>query len=131
MLLPQYRRTLAILLALVMTAGFIVMIPAYCPGFPTPRISQVQLSGVSPTGTGSLIFFVNASIVNDGTGGNVVIRTKLVNVSRNSIEGKSVKTLYMTGGEKRMFLTTVNGPAGAPCKIVVEAERKTAFTTGS
>ena len=130
-MLPQYRRCLAIVLALVLTAALIVIIPAYCKGFPTPIISQVKLSGVSPSGTGGLVFFVDATIVNEGTGGNVVISTKLVNASRNSVEGRSVRTLYMTGGEKRALRTTVNGPAGIPYKIVVEAERKTAFTTGS
>ena len=122
---------IAILLAIVITAAFIVMIPAVCQGFPTPVISHVQLSGASPAADGTLAFSVNTMVTNEGTGGNVVIITKLVNASRNSVEGRSTKILYMTAGEKRSIRTMVNGPAGTPHLIVVEAERKTAINAGS
>jgi hypothetical protein len=36
----------------------------------------------------------------------------------------------MTRGETRIFRTTVNGPAGSPYTIVVDAEKKTAFNAG-
>ena len=131
MLLSQYRPWLALVLALVLTGALIVIIPAYCQGFPTPVISQVQLSGVSPSGTGSLVFLVDTTIVNEGTSGNVIVCTKLVNASQNSIAGRTTTTLYMTGGEKRIFRTTVTGPAGTPYTIVVDADRRTAFNSGS
>lgn len=131
MLLSQYRRWLALALALILTGALIIIIPAYCQGFPTPVISQVQLSGVSPSGTGSLVFVVDTTIVNEGTNGNVMVFTKLVNASRNSIAGRSTTTLYMTGGEKRIYRTTVTGPAGTPYTIVVDATRRTTFNSGS
>ncbi|PKL63783.1 MAG: hypothetical protein CVV32_12075 [Methanomicrobiales archaeon HGW-Methanomicrobiales-3] len=118
------------MLALVLTVALMVIIPAYCQGFPAPVISQVRLSEASSSGTGSMVFFMNTTIVNKGTGGNVIICTKLVNASRNSIEGRSTRTLYMTRGETRIFRTTVNGPAGSPYTIVVDAEKKTAFNAG-
>jgi len=130
MLLPHYRRYLALVLALVLTVALIVIIPAYCQGFPAPVISQVQLSGISSSGTGSTVYSVDTTVVNEGTGGNVILCTKLVNASRNSIEGRTTRTLYMTGGETRIFRTTVNGPAGSPYTIVVNAEKKTAFNAG-
>lgn len=130
MLLPQYQRCLALVLALVLTIALIVIIPAYCQGFPVPVISQVRLSGATSSGTGSMVFFVDTTVVNEGTGGNVILCTKLVNASRNSIEGRSTRILYMTGGETRVFRTTVNGPAGSPYTIKVDAEKKTAFNAG-
>lgn len=130
MLLPQYQRSIAILLAIAMTAVFILIVPAVCQGFPTPAVSQVKLSGISPGQSGSHNFYVNAKMVNEGTGGYIIIRTKLVNLSRNSIEGTTTNTLYMTAGEERNITTIVKGPGDYPGMIVMEAERKTAFNYG-
>jgi hypothetical protein len=131
MALSGWKLGISVFLALVLTLIFYFLIPIISPGFPTPVITSVQLSGASPMGGGILLFSVDSEIVNKGTGGNVIISTKMVNASRNSIEGISSKNLYMSAGEKRTIRTTVKGPKDSPCLVVVEAERRTAFNTVS
>jgi hypothetical protein len=86
------------------------LIPAISPGFPIPVVSSVQLASVSPSGSANLDFVVDTTLFNKGTKGNVIVVTKLVNASRNSIEGKESRTLYMNADEVRSIRTTVKGP---------------------
>jgi hypothetical protein len=130
-MLPQYRRSAAVLLAAALAAGFILLIPAYCQGFPEPVVSEVRLSGAPSPQGGELYFLIDSVITNEGTGGNVVVTTRLVNTSRDSVEGSSRTEIYMTAQEVRALRTRVGGPSGTPFLITVTAERRSAFNRGS
>lgn len=127
MTLSGWKIGFSVLLAISLTLVFYFLIPAISPGFPTPVVSQVKLAGVSPPGGTHQDFFVDATVFNKGTRGNVVVVTKLVNASRNSIEGSETISLYMNADEVRFIRTTVRGPSREAYNIVVEAERKTVF----
>jgi len=108
----ESRRIIAILIGVILIAGFIIGIPAFCQGFPTPVITQVKLTGVGSDTFGTPVFFVQSTVTNQGTDGYVVITTKLVNASRNSIEAQSRAVQYLKDGEIRTLSTTVKGPRG-------------------
>ena len=127
-MLPHYRRAIAIALGILITAVFIIGIPAFCPGFPDPVVTQVRLADTSNAGGELSNFFVESQIINQGSDGNIIIITKLVNASRNSVEGKSTRMLFMKAKENRTVQTYVSGPGRAPCQIVVDASRRTSLT---
>jgi hypothetical protein len=129
MTLSSWKLGFSVILAISLTLLFFFLIPAISPGFPIPVVSSVQLASVSPAGDTNLDFIVDTTLFNKGTKGNVIVVTKLVNASRNSIEAKTSRTLYMNPDEVRSIRTTVKGPSGEPLNIVVEAERKSAFNT--
>jgi hypothetical protein len=129
MALSSWKLGFSVILAISLTLSFYFLIPATCPGFPTPVVSRVQLSDVVPDRGTDLGFIVDITVFNKGTRGNVVIVTKLVNASRNSVEGKTTKTLYMNADEVQYIQTRVRGPSREPYNIVVEAERKNVFNT--
>jgi hypothetical protein len=129
MTLSSWKLGFSVILAISLTLSFYFLIPATCPGFPTPVVSQVQLASVTPAGEADLSFIVDITVFNKGTRGNVIIVTKLVNASRNSVEGKATRTLYMNADEVQYIRTTVKGPSREPYNIVVEIERKNVFNT--
>jgi hypothetical protein len=126
-MLLQYRRIIAILIFVIMTIIFIIVIPAICPGFPTPKITQVDPFCFQLSDGETFQCDVNASVTNQGTNGYVIVVTKLVNTTRNSIESKSSKTIYMKAGDTQTINTIVSVPRSSPCSLVVEAERRTTF----
>jgi hypothetical protein len=129
MALSGWKMGISAVLAIILTLTFYFIIPATCPGFPSPVISRVDLSGIAPVSGTSMDFFIDTTVTNEGTKGNVVIITKLVNASRNSVEGKATRSMYMNAGEVQSIRTTVRGPSGTPYNIVVEAERKSVFNS--
>jgi hypothetical protein len=129
-MLHQYKRVIAILLVATLTIAAIIGIPAFCPGFPSPKVTGVDSSCVLIRGTTSVQCTVSTSVVNEGTRGNVVILTKFVNPSRNSIVAKESTTLFMDAKERRSVSTRVTVPLGESPTIVVEAGRRSALNAG-
>lgn len=130
MTLSSWKLGFSVILAVSLTLLFYFLIPATCPGFPVPVVSSVQRVSVTPSAEPNMDFVVRAMVFNKGTRGNVVVVTKLVNASRNSIEGKMTRTPYMNPDEVQEIRTTVKGPSGEPYLVMVEAERKSVFSTG-
>jgi hypothetical protein len=117
------RRDFVIVFGLIMIILFYLIIPMVCPGFPKPALSDVHL--VSDYSVGSLRQFTLVSTVtNEGTDGNVLVRTKLINASYQEVREMTEKTIYMHQGDQIDVRTTVSGPADDPYDIVVEALRR-------
>lgn len=129
-MLPQYRRCIALVVAAVLALAFIVVIPAVCPGFPVPVVSQIEVTGASMGSGGAGDFSVESRIINKGTAGNVVIRTRLLDASRDSVEAESRMVVYMRAGEQRSITTRVSTPSGGggPYRAEIVAERRTPFS---
>lgn len=128
-MLGDLRRDFVIIFIVILTIAFYFLIPIFIPGFPTPAISRVGVSGIS-TDRGAVTFAMHCTIANQGTSGNVVVKTMLMNASRHSVESRSLKTVYMNAGEETTVDTTVQGSSGEPYDIVVEADRKSALNPG-
>jgi hypothetical protein len=75
-------------------------------------------------------FSIMAHITNKGTAGNVVIRTRLLNASRESVEAETKMVIYMRANEERTFTTRVHTPAGdwEPYQAAIVVERRTPFS---
>jgi hypothetical protein len=113
----------AIVLGVLVTIGFFLIIPAVCPGFPKPVVTDIGYSYTSSSG-GAENFYLTGTVSNQGTSGNVVVTAKLVNASSQAVRVRSADTIYMQPGERRAISMTVTGVAKEPYEIVVEAQKK-------
>lgn len=123
MIRASSRMDFAIVLGVLITIGFVLIIPAVCPGFPKPVVSDIGYTYASSSG-GAELFYITGMVSNEGTRGNVIITAKLVNASSETVNARSSDTIYMQSGEQRTISMTLTGPAKEPYDIVLEAQKK-------
>lgn len=125
-MLSHDKRSIALIVAVLLVLAFIIGIPAVCPGFPVPVVTKIEINGVSSNSGNANDFSVVSQITNKGTAGNVVIRTRLLNASRDSVEAETRAVIYMRANEQRSFTTRVSTPSGGggPYQVAIVAERR-------
>ena len=123
MIRASSRMDFAIVLGVITTIGVFLIIPAVCPGFPRPVVTDIGYSYASSSG-GMERFYLTGTVSNEGTSGNVVVTAKLVNASTQAVRVRSADTIYMKSGERRAIHMMVTGLATEPYDIVVEAQKK-------
>ena len=100
MIRASSRMDFAIVLGVLITIGFFLIIPAVCPGFPKPVVTDIGYSYASSPG-GTERFYLTGMVSNEGTRGNVIVTAKLVNASSETVKAKSADTIFMQPGEQR------------------------------
>jgi hypothetical protein len=113
----------ALLLGILLAIILYFLIPATCPGFPRPLVKQIYYSNQTTT-DGDRIFHIDGRVTNEGTRGNVVITTALVNVTNTTQIVNSTTIVFMQQGQEISVKTTLTGRTSEPCEIRITARRR-------
>jgi hypothetical protein len=113
----------AILLGVLLTIVLYFLIPATCPGFPRPVVKQISYAN-DTTSAGDRIFYITGIVGNEGTRGNVIVTTALMNTTNKTGLTNTSTTVFMLPGEEKTIRAVLTGRVSEPCEIRITAHRK-------
>jgi hypothetical protein len=117
------KREIAILLGALLTVLLYFLIPAVCPGFPSPVVTHIYYANYT-TPDGDRVYLMDGRITNEGTRGYVIVSGQLINATNRTPLETSTRTIYLLEREEASVHVQLTGRGTEPYQVRYEVRRR-------